>query len=143
VEQKPAAPARASGWMVTTASVAVYGYRSTAGAPIAILAPDSPIEIVERQDQWVSVRAPDALSGWVSVEFLDIDGENARAKSNVRVRLMPEISDQGAPLAEGLKTGDRVKVVKRRGDWAQVRLPKRFTGWIHVSDLAVLAPRGR
>lgn len=116
-------------------TVKIYGYRSKGGEPLATLAPGSRIEVVGREGDWLMVRAPESLSGWVSAEFLDLQGDSARVTSNVRVRLLPEVSTRGAPLAEGLREGEKVLVLEKRTDWVRVRLPARFAGWLPAGDL--------
>lgn len=113
----------------------LYAYRSETGPPIMTVASAQELERVSTDGEWVRVAVAGGLLGWVSAEYLEISGNEARAITNVRVRVLPGLTEEAVPMDSGLKAGDRVQVVEVTDGWAHVRLPDRFTAWIRASAL--------
>lgn len=129
-EPEPAAP------VASSRGLTLYAYRSEDGPPIMTLSSADSLERLDTDGEWVRVRVSEGLLGWVSAEYLNISGSEARATTNVRVRVRPGLTDDAVPMDSGLKAGDRVQVLQVEDGWARVRLPERFSAWVKAAALS-------
>ena len=118
-------------------SVPLFVYPDEDGVPLMRTLPGSDVELVERDGLWWRVRLPAGVEAWVSGRYLQFEGESARAKAAVNVRVLPEVSERATPFPEALNRGEEVQVIEVKGSWAHVRLPPRFTAWMHWDEAAV------
>lgn len=82
-----------------------------------------------RQDDWVEILPPAAVSVWVYGELVR---ENVIAASSVRVRSGPGI---GYRPVGSLSKGTSVTVLASKGDWLQISPPESCRVWISAKFL--------
>lgn len=132
----PAPPRTVQG----SAAVPVYPLPNDSGVPLMLVPAGTSIEVVEEEGAWLRVSVTDGLEGWVSTDWLRIEGATGTATASLRVRVLPEVSPVATPLNEGLIPGEQVQVLSRRQGWALVRLPPRFTAWLKSEEVRDTGP---
>jgi hypothetical protein len=106
-------------------------------AILAELEAGTRVEITADRGNWVELRAPGGLSGWVAAAYLvsyepavpqcfgTVVGLGPRSAYNLVTGAgflaVREDPHTGAPLLSEFYTGDRLKVVAERGNWARAK----------------------
>lgn len=109
------------------AGTLVRGYRTSEGKPA-----------------YREVEVAGGFPVWVFGQYLqptDVEGVLLVTGSRVNMRPSPELSPSSMALRSKLDAGQRVKLIKRGGDWIQVQAPPGARAWI-VADAVTKADPG-
>ncbi len=89
---------------------------------------DDLIVVIAAKGEWLKIRCPDGSKVWVHSRFMKVDGDVAVAMSSkINVRATDSARDA---LVAQLEEGDVVQVIRKKGDWLQIKSPDNAVAWI-------------
>jgi uncharacterized protein YgiM (DUF1202 family) len=113
----------------------VYPFYRDSLPVLGELAPDSPVSVLLRHQDWLYVQVPDGFEMWVYGRYVTGEsGPGTVNNSNVRARPLPSTASDSYPLGT-FNEGELVEVLAVQGDWKRVRGPRRLGAWVKARDV--------
>jgi len=112
----------------------VLNIRAGAGqnfnAVTAPVAKGTQLEILDVQGDWLKVNYY-AVIGWVAKEYIDADNSDEPGDAVVIVKLLNiRNKPNGEKMAEPLKEGTKVGIIRQDEGWCNVGVTLKATGWV-------------
>ncbi|MCG8431763.1 MAG: SH3 domain-containing protein [Candidatus Omnitrophica bacterium] len=88
------------------------------------------VEVVGASHEWYRIRLPGQAPVYISGTYVKLTDDNLWLVTgdNVNLRLSPDL---GAPILGQADKGTEVRVMKKAGDWYQIKPLPSTSGWIH------------
>jgi SH3-like domain-containing protein len=90
--------------------------------------PGYPVVVLERRGKWLLIEDFRERKGWVYDSLLDSYSTAIIKVKKGNLRSGPDIAEN---IIAKLDYGTVLSVVKKRGDWLQVKDSDGFSGWLH------------
>jgi SH3-like domain-containing protein len=87
-----------------------------------------PIEVVQRQGEWIFFKDFEADEGWIHKDLVDKTDTVITINDMINVRAAPGTEN---PIAFKAERGVPLRVLERRGDWLQIESAQGDKGWVH------------
>ena len=111
-------------------------YDRPGGTVFREIPPGTPLNVLSQDGDWTWVAPPEGLRTWVYAKFIDVSGESGTIQaSSVRVRPQPSADNSTSPPLGVYPTGARVKVLRAKGEWVEIRAPESIGAWIKTDDI--------
>jgi SH3-like domain-containing protein len=91
---------------------------------------DFPLEILQREKEWVNCLDFEGDKGWVYSDLLSPKKTVIVKKEKINLRNMPETGDNSRIIAL-VKYGVVFDVIGKNGEWLEVRHEDSTQGWVH------------
>jgi len=89
---------------------------------------DYPVEIMQRQGDWVEVRDFENDKGWIYASLLSKEKTMIVKVENANMRSGPTKDDK---IVATVKKGVVFTPVEQKGNWIKVQYKKDITGWMY------------
>jgi SH3-like domain-containing protein len=91
---------------------------------------DFPLEILQRENDWVNCLDFEGDKGWVYGDLLSAKKTAIVKKEKINLRNIPETGDNSRIIAL-IKYGVVFDVITKKDDWLEVRHEDGTQGWVH------------
>lgn len=143
VVAKPAQPAMPWFGVVSADKVRVRSGPGDVHAILRELPKQSPVRVLAREGDWVSVEVPGGLAVYVAISnagktYLNEAqiGEGVVMVDDLMIRAEPSTT---SPFLGKLNTADRVVIIERKGEFARVLAPAGIKAWIYAAYVSASA----